>query len=346
MWTIKAALDWTVGYLERKGDENPRLSAEWLISKATNLSRIELYVNFDRPLSQTERDVLHGYVADRATGKPLQYITGEVAFRHLVLAITPGVLIPRPETEVLVSEALKLLPQAPRPRAQEVDPALVEMAGEGGGESEVDAEQDAQAPDSSEAPEPEKFLVADIGTGSGCIACSLAYEHPLVNVVATDISPDAVALARTNVARCELDERIRVLEGNLGDPICAFDAQGKAGRLPLIGRFDLVVSNPPYIPTAVLETIPKEVTDFEPTLALDGGEDGNDILRELLPFVQDALKPGAAFVFELHEDCLDDARDLAENAGFERVSIVQDLAGRPRLLIGHKPQGDTTDGSK
>lgn len=337
MWTIKAALDWTVGYLERKGDENPRLSAEWLISKATDLSRIELYVNFDRPLSQIERDVLHGYVADRATGKPLQYITGEVGFRHLVLAIKPGVLIPRPETEVLVSEALKLLPQAPRPRAQEIE-WEVSSADEQSAEA---SSAEAQSAGTAEETEPERLLVADIGTGSGCIACSLAYEHPLVNVVATDISPEAVVLARANVTKCALDERIRVLEGNLGAPICAFDAQAKEGRLPLMGRFDLVVSNPPYIPTAVLQTIPKEVTDFEPTLALDGGEDGNDVLRELLPFAQQALKPGAAFIFELHEDCLEDARILAEGAGFEQVHIVEDLAGKPRLLIGYKPQGDT-----
>lgn len=324
MWTIKAALDWTVGYLDRKGDENPRLSAEWLISKATSLSRIELYVNFDRPLTQSERNVLHEYVAQRAQGTPLQYITGEVAFRHLVLSITPGVLIPRPETEVLVSEALKLLPQPVRPRAHD---------------EEVATEEEAALVDAAESPQvPDKLLIADIGTGSGCIACSLAYEHPLVHVVATDISPQAVTLARKNVAKCDLDNRIRVLEGDLGDPILAADKQASAEREPLMGRFDLIVSNPPYIPRAVLQTISREVTDFEPILALDGGQDGNDVLRRLLPFAQDALKPGAAFVFELHEDALYAARDLALDNGFEQVDIVQDLTGRNRLLIGHKPQ--------
>ena len=103
MWTIKAALDWTVGYLERKGDENPRLSAEWLLSEACDMSRIQLYVSFDRPLSLEERDILRGYVTRRGKGEPLQYITGYAAFRHIQVKVRPGVLIPRPETEVLVS---------------------------------------------------------------------------------------------------------------------------------------------------------------------------------------------------------------------------------------------------
>lgn len=114
MWTIKAALDWTVGYLERKGDENPRLSAEWLLSEACDMSRIQLYVSFDRPLSLEERDILRGYVTRRGKGEPLQYITGYAAFRHIQVKVRPGVLIPRPETEVLVSEALSLLPAAHR----------------------------------------------------------------------------------------------------------------------------------------------------------------------------------------------------------------------------------------
>ena len=94
VWTIKAALEWTQGYLARKGDENPRLSAEWLLAEATGLRRVELYVNFERPLSMEERDILRGYVSRRGAGEPLQYITGEVAFRHIAVKVRPGVLIP------------------------------------------------------------------------------------------------------------------------------------------------------------------------------------------------------------------------------------------------------------
>ena len=103
-WTVKSALDWTTEYLEGKGDENPLLSSQWLLGEATGLSRVQLYMNYDRPLSEDERGVLRDYVRRRGSGEPLQYITGEVAFRHITVKVRPGVLIPRPETEVLVSE--------------------------------------------------------------------------------------------------------------------------------------------------------------------------------------------------------------------------------------------------
>ena len=129
IWTIKAALDWTVGYLERKGDENPRLSSQWLLAEACGLSRIELYANFEQPLSLEERDVLRAYVTRRGKGEPLQYITGEVGFRHITVKVRPGVLIPRPETEVLVSEALALLPAVPKRVAADSAPTPTLWAG-------------------------------------------------------------------------------------------------------------------------------------------------------------------------------------------------------------------------
>ena len=358
MWTIKAALDWTVGYLERKGDENPRLSAEWLLSEACDMSRIQLYVSFDRPLSLEERDILRGYVTRRGKGEPLQYITGYAAFRHIQVKVRPGVLIPRPETEVLVSEALSLLP-APHRRvaldstidAWEGDAliaaeAAAEAAQDGSGDASetlkrsqqaisayLDAQQDqgngdgGDRPDGSAVAKPRPLLVADICTGSGCIACSVAYERPDTRVIATDIAPEAVALAKDNAAELGLSDRVRIERGDLGSPVPA----------AAMGRLDLVVSNPPYVPTAVLAGIPREVADFEPALALDGGADGNDILRRLLPWTAAALRPGGGFAFELHETCLDAAAELARRAGFHQVRIVDDLAGRPRVLTGVKP---------
>ena len=125
-WTIKKALEWTEGYLADKGDENPRLSAQWLLSEACGLSRTQLFVNFDRPLSEDERGVLRDYVRRRGAGEPLQYITGEVAFRHINVKVRPGVLIPRPETEVLVSEVLAALP-TPGPRDVAWNPEAAEQ---------------------------------------------------------------------------------------------------------------------------------------------------------------------------------------------------------------------------
>lgn len=335
VWTIKAALDWTVGYLERKRDEAPLVSAQWLLSEATGLTRIELYMNYDRPLSMDERDVLRGYVTRRGRGEPLQYITGEVGFRHITVKVRPGVLIPRPETEVLVSEVLAYLPPVERPRSAEFMAELLgitldDQNGEGDSSSvgsEVDLAQGATSAD-CEAPERERLLVADICTGSGCIACSLAYEHPNVNVVATDISPIALSLARDNADALELSDRIDLYEGDLGAAVPA----------ELMGRFDAIATNPPYVPTAVMDEIPAEVAEYEPALALDGGADGLDLYRRLLPWMMEALKPGGMFACELHETCLDEAAELARALDYENVRIVYDLTGKPRILTAQKPR--------
>lgn len=286
IWTIQEALDWTEAYLSRKGDENPRLSAQWLLSEATGLSRIELYTSFERPLSMPERDILRDIVSRRGAGEPLQYITGEVGFRHITVQVNPGVLIPRPETEVLVSEALASLPACDPDDQKEV-------------------------------------LVADLCTGSGCIACSIAHEYPLSRVIATDLSPEAVRLARKNVEALGFAERVEILECDLADAIPE----------ERMGSFDLVVSNPPYIPTAVLTEISREVTDYEPHLALDGGMDGLDVYRRILPWAAQALHTGGSLVVELHETCLEDAANLAEEEGFAYTRIVNDLVGRDRILI-------------
>ncbi len=358
IWTIKAALDWTVGYLERKGDKSPRISAQWLLAEATGLRRIELYMSLDRPLSLPERDVLRGYVDRRGKGEPLQYITGEVGFRHIAVKVRPGVLIPRPETEVLVSEALALLPAAPRPRATEEDFSMgaqgmpdaeksahdaTAFAGAKGDSfvSDVGSADDSgrsvaldgvtlpgSSTESAEEGGEGVLLVADLCTGSGCIACSLAYEHPLVRVVATDLSREAVDLARENAEALGLTDRVDVVECDLGAGIPA----------DILGNLDLVVSNPPYVPTSVLTEMPGEVTDYEPALALDGGVDGLDVFRPLLSFCTQALKPGGACVFELHEDSLDEAASAASATGFCDVRVVEDLAGRPRVLVARWPE--------
>ena len=345
IWTVKRALDWTSGYLERKGDESPRVSAEWLLSEVCSLRRIDLYMNPERPLDRSELDLLHGYVLRRGKGEPLQYITGEAPFRYLTVKVRPGVLIPRPETEVLVSEALACLPAAAKREAawnaesfereaaavaqlkERIREAFVSEGADGGGEEIPDSKGedvlDPQQASDGEQPDDPFFLVADICTGSGCIACSIASERSDTRIIATDLSPLAVALARENVAALELSEKVKVLEGDLGDSIPE----------RYLGRFDLVVSNPPYIPTEVLASMPREVADFEPELALDGGADGLELFRRLLGWARVALKRGGAFACELHETCLDDAARDAREAGFASVRVVRDLADRPRVLV-------------
>ncbi len=386
-WTIKSALEWTQGYLAEKGDENPRLSAQWLMSEATGLSRTQLFVKYDRPLSADERAVLRDYVRRRGRGEPLQYITGEVAFRYITVKVRPGVLIPRPETEVLVSEVLSALP-APakrearwnaeaaaqereavevlkkaveeaaeslpenqrsagevgsaadpvggdfsRPSATSIDDAgaMAETASDpqGGLKSaptEETVPQEVMGPREGAEPQSKNLLVADLCTGSGCIACSLAYEHSDVRVIATDIAPEAAALARENVEALGLGERVAVLECSLGSGI---------GEKRM-GTFDAVVSNPPYVPTAVMADIPREVADFEPALALDGGADGLDLFRPLVRWAARALKPGGLLACELYEGHMEAAASVAEAAGFADVRIVNDLAGRPRVLTARR----------
>lgn len=285
-WTIRAALSWVEGYLERRGDSNPRLAAQHLLSHATGLSRLELYVHFDKPLTGDERDILRETVKRRATGEPLQYIFGEVEFRFIPIKVRPGVLIPRPETEVLVDEVLQAL------KFQE------------------DLAQDRE------------LLVADLCTGTGCIACSIVEEFPLSRAIATDIDKEALSLARENVQALGLGERVEVVESDLGDSIAN----------ELMGCFNVVVSNPPYIPTELLEKIPVEVSNFEPRIALDGGKDGLDFFRRIASWSYIALIEGGTLLVELHEESLVDAKHYAESVGFSTVEVLPDLAGRDRII--------------
>ena len=263
------------------------------------------------------------------------------------MKVRPGVLIPRPETEVLVSEALSLLPPAGRrvARDSQIDAwegdllrAAEAVVGESGDSSDAFSQvasaleeaggftsEGAEASGDSGA---ETLFVADLCTGSGCIACSIAYERPDARVIATDISPDAVALAGENAGALGLADRVRVVECDLaaGVPEAA------------IGKLHLVVSNPPYVPTAVMADIPQEVAAFEPALALEGGADGLDVFRREIEWCRRALRPGGGCAFELHETCLDEAASLARAAGFVDVRIVADLAGRPRVLTARKPE--------
>ena len=311
IWTIKRVLDWTCGYLERKGDEHPRLSAEWLLANVTGMSRVELYVNFDKPLEEGELSAMHAAIERRATGEPLQYVTGEMPFRHIVLRCERGVLIPRPETEVLVDAAL-----------EGVDEALA-RASERGAEAEkgADAEKDDE-------PAPPLARVLEVGTGTGCIALSIASERPGVHVTATDLSPRAIELATRNREALGLEEAVDIVECDLASGV---DPE-------LMGSFAVLVSNPPYIPTRVLsEEVPAEVADFEPALALDGGPDGLDVFRRLLELALVALAPGGMLAVELFEGSLEDAAALVrEQGGWASVEVREDLTHRPRVLVAKR----------
>lgn len=382
-WTIKSCLDWTRDYLKDKGDERPRLSAEWLLSSVTGLSRTELYMSFDRLLSDDELKIMHDAVVRRAKGEPLQYIAGSTAFRMIDVACEPGVLIPRPETELLVEEVLQYLDrevldgdsQGSRPRVElpwndEVEAARKaeedaaaqraarekaeaaatadfggEVDDEEGSEGDVPTEgeditEDGAGGDVGEAPTPTEgpriARVLEVGTGTGCISLSLAYERPgRVTCVATDIEPRAVALATRNRDALGIAaEVVDIREGNLVSPL---DKETEWGS------FDVLVSNPPYIPSPVMQQLPHEVSAFEPALALDGGADGLDIFRRLVKAAPYMLVPGGLLACELFEGHLDQAADIARLGGLENVCIVNDLTNRPRILLACTPEAPQRD---
>ena len=399
-WTVKRCLDWTSGYLEKHGDERPRLSAEWLLSSMIGLSRTELYMNFDRPLSADELASMHEAVVRRAKGEPLQYIAGETSFRTITVACEPGVLIPRPETEILVEEVLTYLDQevlglegepghrarkrvslpwnaeveaarkaeaeaAARKAAEEREAAPaaedawdaggsdehtvfgaaaddesfvpVGAEGEGLGAGAADGASGAAATDAAGAAadgdvasvEEEDMPVArvlEVGCGTGCISLSLATERPgQVECVATDIEPRAIELSCSNRDALGLsEEEVDFRLGNLVSPL---------DKSTEWGTFDVLVSNPPYVPTEVMSTLPREVAEYEPALALDGGKDGLDYFRRLLNAAPYMLREGGLFACELYEESLDTAKAMCERAGLKDVRIAKDMAHRPRIIL-------------
>jgi release factor glutamine methyltransferase len=342
-WTVKRILEWTRGYLERKGDEHPRLSAEWLISDVTGLSRVQIYMNFDKPLTPSELDAMHDAVVRRGRGEPLQYVTGEMPFRHIVLHCERGVLIPRPETEVLVDAALEgvdaatltfpaILGDVPEPAEDNAADENAEGAspdGDASAEKDDAGEQDAASVAHAEPAEPPVLVepgcrVLEIGTGTGCIALSIASERSGTRVVATDLSSQAVALATRNRDALGLEHAVTVVEGDLAS---AVDPE-------LMGTFSVLVSNPPYIPSAVVPTLPQEVIGYEPGLALDGGEDGLDVFRRILELAPRALAPGGMLCCELFEDNVGTAAELVRaQGGWVSAEVREDLTHRPRVLV-------------
>lgn len=391
-WTVKECLDWTADYLGSHGIERPRLSAEWLLSAATGLTRVGIYTNFDTPLTADELSFMHQAVARRAKGEPLQYISGETSFRTIDVACEPGVLIPRPETEVLVEEVLAYLDRevlgtgaktqkarvelpwndeveaarrteaetaAKQATEEEEDlqqegsveetfghvepedlndgPADVPEFLASGASAEPDPETEAAAvADTTPEAEPRCARVLEVGCGTGCISLSIAAERAgCVACVATDIEPRAVALATKNRESLSIaSEAVDIRLGNLVSPL---------DREREWGTFDVLVSNPPYIPTKVMGELPHEVADFEPHLALDGGDDGLDIFRRLLNAAPYMLREGGLFACELFEGACEPAAQLCREAGLGEVHVVQDLTGRPRIVEARVLEPRTRD---
>ena len=279
-WDVLKILNWTKGYLAEKGVENPRLEAEWMLCEALTLDRVGLYLNFDKPLSETELSAYRGMVLRRGKREPLQYILGNQEFMGLEFQVSPAVLIPRHDTEVLVSEGIKR-----------------------GGTARS---------------------ILDIGAGSGCVAVALAKALPEAEVCAVDISGEALAVARENAERNGAS--VQFFQGSLLEPF--------AGR-----RFDMILSNPPYIPKAELATLQQEVRGFEPLGALDGGADGLDFYRAIVARASDHLNAGGWLLFEVGMGQAPEVLQLLRGGGFALDSFsALDPAGIERVVGGRLAQ--------
>ncbi|TNE46556.1 MAG: peptide chain release factor N(5)-glutamine methyltransferase [Deltaproteobacteria bacterium] len=285
-WTVRRLLDWSLTYLQDKGIDSPKVTAEWLLADALSCSRMDLFFRYDQPLLPEELAAYKARLKRRSQREPLQYILGEWEFWSLPFYVDSRVLIPRPETEVLIEQV-------------------------------VNAEKDGFVP--------AQPRILDLCTGSGAIACTLAKELPESTVLATDVSRDALMVAYENVKRLELVDRVTLKHTDMFK------------NVPSDPPFDILVSNPPYVTQAEMEELEPEVRDYEPAMALVGGQDGLDFVREILRQVPTYLAPRGLLAVEFGASQGEAIRQLAEAVPeLSEVSIVQDYARRDRILFARR----------
>jgi release factor glutamine methyltransferase len=267
----------TERYLADRGVDSPRLNAEHLLAHALGLKRMELYLQFDRPLTEAERAPLRHMVKRRGAREPLQHILGTAEFHGRPFACDRRALVPRPETEQLVELALDLA-------KAHASPTLL-----------------------------------DVGTGSSVMALTLALELPTATVHATDLSPDALALAADNAARHQLTGRVTFHHADLFPPDDT--------------KFDLIVANLPYIPSGEIAALSPEVR-HDPAAALDGGADGLDLIRRLIAEAPARLAPGGALLLEIGAGQADAVNAFLSELKYRDISLRPDYQNIPRFAVG------------
>jgi release factor glutamine methyltransferase len=317
---IRAALKRGIAELRDANVPSYTLAAELLLLHVLGRDRAWLYTHPEEIVSSLDAHRFISLVARRAEGEPTQHLTGKQEFWGLEFEVTPDVLIPRPETEHVIEVALDRL-------------AVREIRA---GRKQILTGDHLQ--------------IVDVGTGSGCIAIALAKELPGAQIVATDISVAALAVARRNAKRHAVADRIQFGESNLLDgltvgaryiaplqPNLATDAQHE---LPVTNHesrsFDLIVSNPPYIGRSEKEALQREVRDYEPELALYGGEEGYELYAELIAQAARHLKPGGLLVLELGHNSLPAVQPLLDLPNWANVGVTNDLAGIPRVIVAER----------
>ncbi len=299
-WTVGRLIEWMRGFFESKGIEQPRLEAELLLAHVLGIERIDLYLRYEQPVDAPAREALRDLVRRRADREPTRYLVGRCDFLSLEMKVTPACLIPRPETELLVEEVL-------RESKAGREPTL----------------QDEQADAATPAAPTDGCRIIELCTGCGCVAVSLAVRLPGASVTATDVSGEALAVAKENAEAHGVADRITWLEGDLYAALDAADAD-PAGWL---------VANPPYVSEREWADLAPEVRDHEPREALVAGPDGTEVIERIVRGAGAYLRPGGRLLVEIGAGqgpaALDFARDSRDLAG---PAIRKDYAGLDRLL--------------
>lgn len=326
--TLEELLEAGAEWLGRRGVSDARLQCEWLAAALFGCRRTALPLG-DAPKPDIV-DALRAGLRRLGGGEPVQYVIGEWDFRMLTLRTDRRALIPRPETEGLVSLVLEE-PRLWQGTAPSCRRSSLSCASPEPGMPRLwqgDAPSCRRGSSSCASPGPGEQspilpgpLLYDVGTGTGAIALSLAYERPECRVVAVDCEKEALSLARENCARLALEDRVSFVLG-----------KNCAGAAP--GSLDAVVSNPPYISSAEVDVLPATIRAFEPRTALDGGADGLDVFRGLVHDAAIALRRGGFAFFEIGDGQGDAVRALMEDAGFSEVVVLKDLAGLVRYVKG------------
>jgi release factor glutamine methyltransferase len=315
--TVLEAIQKSADFLGKKGVESSRLNAELLLAHLLKMPRMKLYLNFERALTAVETDGLRELVKRRGQREPLQHIIGSTNFCGCEIAVNRHALVPRPETELLAELGWQWLAER-RPPARLVDNSPERAGSETGAPTAL-----------------------DFGTGTGCIAIALAVKCPAAKISALDFSADALALAKQNAAANKVAERIEFFHG---DGFGALPVVAQASRLcvseneltgetPVPLRFDLIISNPPYIASAEIETLQPEVRDFDPRAALDGGADGLDFYRRLAVEAKAFLKPDGKIMLEFGDGQADAIKKIYESEKWIVEAVKEDYSHRARILV-------------
>jgi release factor glutamine methyltransferase len=303
---VRSALRQGITQLRNAKVASFTLAAELLLLHALGRDRTWLYAHPEEPLSDSDAQRFFALLARRAAGEPTQHLTGKQEFWGLEFEVTAAVLIPRPETEHVIEVALDRL-------------ALRELR----------AGRSAKSSGAG-------LQIADVGTGSGCIAISLAKELPGSILYATDVSAAALEVARRNATRHAVADRIRFQHANLLNDIDTPGFHESALTSQESRHLDLIASNPPYIGRREAATLPREVRDHEPACALYGGEEGHELYADLIAQAAHHLKPGGILVLELGHDSLPAVRPLLEADRWHDVAVTDDLAGVPRVIAAER----------